>query len=198
MPVLSSFLCIGVTSAYFIPVGKVDHSNELLKLQCRKWDMISTFSLTIFIEISVFCEAFRLFILLSSFTISSCEMKLKLKVKLPRFFIRLVIAIILGWFLYFLRAISTSFKSFSVKVALSFSVSIPKFLTVLTKYSLNIFAILVSLLIASSFSINLMVFLASTLFEKRVLTFFPEISAIQQTLHQDQQNGIFFWLFSRG
>ena len=126
--------------------------------------MISTFSLTIFIGISVFCEDFMLFNLLSSFTITSCEMELKLKVKLPRFFIRLLIAFILGWFLYFLRAISTSLKSFPVKVALSFSVSIPKFLTALTKYSLNIFAILISLSIVSSFSINLIVLLALTFF----------------------------------
>ena len=43
--------------------------------------MISTFSLIIFIGISVFCEAFLLFNLLSCFTVSSWEMKLKLKVK---------------------------------------------------------------------------------------------------------------------
>ena len=129
--------------------------------------MISTFSLTIFIGISVFCEAFLLFNLLCSFATSSCEMKLKLKVMSPRFFIRLVITFILEWFLYLLRAISTSLKLFSVKVALSFSISIPKFLTVLTKYSLNIFAILISLSIVSRFSINLIVVLALTLFEKR-------------------------------
>ena len=133
--------------------------------------MISTFSLTIFIGIFVFCEAFLLFNLLSSFTTSSCEMNLKLKVKLLRFFIHLVNAFILRWFLYLLRAISTSPKLFSVKVALSFSISIPKFLTVLTKYSLNIFAILISLSIASSFSIILIVVIALTLFEKRGLTF---------------------------
>ena len=68
--------------------------------------MISTFSLKIFIGISVFCEAFLLFNLLSSFTTSSFEMKLKLKVMLLRFFIRLVIAFILGWFLYLLKASS--------------------------------------------------------------------------------------------
>ena len=171
MSVLSSFLWIGVTSAYFMPVGKVEYDNELLKLWYRKWDMISTFSLTIFIGISVFCEAFLVFNLLSSFTTSSCEMKLKLKVMLLRFFIRLVIAFTLGWFLYLFRAISTSLKLFSVKVALSFSVSIPKFLTVLTKYSLNTFAILISLSMVSTFSINLIVVLALTLIEKRGLTF---------------------------
>ena len=58
--------------------------------------MISAFSLTIFIGISNLCEAFLLFNLLSSFTTSSCQMKLKLKVELPRFFIRLVTAVILG------------------------------------------------------------------------------------------------------
>ena len=41
--------------------------------------MISTFSLTIFIGISVFCEAFLVFNLLSSFTISSCEILVELK-----------------------------------------------------------------------------------------------------------------------
>ena len=133
--------------------------------------MICTFSLTIFTGISVFCEVFLRFNLSSYFTISACEMKLKLKVKFPRFFILLVIAVILGWFFYFLRAISTSIKLFSVKVALSISVSIPKLLTVLTKYSLNIFAILILLSIVSSFSINLIVVLAVTLFEKRSLTF---------------------------
>ena len=63
---------------------------------------------------------------LSSFSISLFELKLKLKAKLTSFFIHSVIAFLLGWFLYFLRAISTSLKLFSVKVALSFSV-IPKF-----------------------------------------------------------------------
>ena len=150
MSVSSYFLWIAVTSAYFMLVGKVEHYNELLKLWYRKWDMISTFSLTIFIGISVFCEGFFLFNLLSAFTISPCEMKLKLKVTLPRFFIRLVNAVILGWFFksyfHFTRIIFC-------KVALSFSVSIPKFLTVLTKCSLNIFAILISSSIVSSFSI---------------------------------------------
>ena len=58
--------------------------------------MISTFSLTIYNEISVFCEAFLIFNLLSSFTVSSYEMKLKLKVKLPSIFIRSIIAFIPG------------------------------------------------------------------------------------------------------
>ena len=160
--------------------------------------MISTFSLTIFRGISVLCEAFLLFNLLSSFTISPCEMKLKPKVKLPISFIRLVIAFILGWFLYFLRAISTSLKLFSEKVVLSFPVSIPKFLIVLTKCSLNIFAILISLSIVSSFSINLIVVLALTLFEKRGLTFcqnflLSKTEFTSRSLHHD-----LFWLFSRG
>ena len=72
-----------------------------------------------------------------------CEMKLKLKVKLKSFFICSVIAFILGWFLYLLKAISTLLKLFSVKVALCFSANIPNILTILKKYSLNIFAILV-------------------------------------------------------
>ena len=84
--------------------------------------MIATFSLTVFIEISVFCEAF-LFFNLSSFTVLSYKMKLKLKVKLPRFFVCLVMAFIVGWLLHFFRAISTSLKLFSVKVPLSFSVT---------------------------------------------------------------------------
>ena len=63
--------------------------------------MMSLFSLTIFRGISVFCGALLLFNLLSSYTVSLCEMKLKLKVKLPIFFIRLVIAFTLGVFLYF-------------------------------------------------------------------------------------------------
>ena len=134
--------------------------------------MISAFSLTIFIGISVFCEAFLFFNLLSSFTVSSCEIKLKLKVRLPRFFIRLVIAFILEWFLYFLRVTSTSLKLFSVKVPLSFSVTIPKFLTKMTKYSLNVSVILIWLSIISWFSINLIVVLVLTLFEKRGLTFY--------------------------
>ena len=70
-------------------------------------------------------------------------MKLKLKVKLKSFFICSVIAFILGWFLYLLKAISTLLKLFSVKVALCFSANIPNILTILKKYSLNIFAILV-------------------------------------------------------
>ena len=91
--------------------------------------------MTIFIGISVFWEAFLFFNLSNFFTVSSCKMKLKLKVKLPSFFI----AFILKWILYFLRAISTSLKLFSVKVALSFSVNIPKFLTILTNCSLTTF-----------------------------------------------------------
>ena len=67
----------------------------------------------------------------------------------------LVIAAMLGWFLHFLRAISTSLKLFSVKVALSVSVSIPKFLAVLKNYSLNIFAFLISLSIVSSINSKL-------------------------------------------
>ena len=63
--------------------------------------MMSAFSSTIFRGISVFCGAVLLFNLLSPYTVSLCEMKLKLKVKLPIFFIRLVIAITLGVFLYF-------------------------------------------------------------------------------------------------
>ena len=50
-------------------------------------------------------------------------------------------------------------------------ISIPKLLIVLTRYSLNIFAVLISLSIISPFSINLIVVLALTLFEKRDLTF---------------------------
>ena len=79
--------------------------------------MVSTFSLTIFLGISVFCEAFLLFNLLISSVILSCEMKLKLKVKLPRFFIHLILAFILGWFLHFLRAISSSLKLFYINIA---------------------------------------------------------------------------------
>ena len=56
--------------------------------------MISTFSLTIYKGTSVFCEGFLLFNLLSSFTVSSYEMKLKPKVKLPSIFIRSIIAFI--------------------------------------------------------------------------------------------------------
>ena len=63
--------------------------------------MMSAFSSTIFRGISVFCGAVLLFNLLSPYTVSLCEMKLKLKVKLPIIFIRLVIAITLGVFLYF-------------------------------------------------------------------------------------------------
>ena len=63
--------------------------------------MMSAFSSTIFRGISVFCGAVLLFNLLSPYTVSLCEMKLKLKVKLPIFFIRLVIAFTLGVFLYF-------------------------------------------------------------------------------------------------
>ena len=160
--------------------------------------MISAFSLTIFIEISIFCEAFLLYNLLSSFTTSSCEMKLKLKVELPRFFIRLVTAVILGWFLFFLRAISTSLKLFSVKVALSFSVSIPKFLTVLTKCSLNIFEILMSLSIVSSFSINLIVVLALTLFEERGLTFCQNFLLSKTEFTSIFAKWSFLGFFSRG
>ena len=130
-----------------------------------------TFSLTIFIGISVFCEAFLLFNLLCFFTISSCEMKLKLKVKLPRFVIRLVIAVTLGWSLYFFKSHFHFAQAIFCKSCTFFSVSIPKFLTVLTKYSLNIFAILISLSIVPSFSTNVIVVLALTLFEKRCLTF---------------------------
>ena len=87
--------------------------------------------------------------------------------KLPNFFIRLVIAFVLGSFLYFIKATSTSLELFSVNVASSFSVNIPLFLTILTKYYSNVFAVLVSLWIISSFSIYLIGGLALILFEKR-------------------------------
>ena len=58
--------------------------------------MISTFSFTTYKGTSVFCEGFLLFNLLSFFTVSSYEMKLKLKVKLPSIFIRSIIAFIPG------------------------------------------------------------------------------------------------------
>ena len=125
------YICI-----YFLPVGKAKHGNELLKLWHKKLYIISIFSLKIFIVISAFCDAFLLLNLLCSFTISSYEMKLKLKVKLQSFFIRSVIA-------FFWRFISTSLKLFSVKFGTFFSVIIPKLLTILAKYSLNIFATLV-------------------------------------------------------
>ena len=174
---------------YYMPVGKVQNGNELLKLWYKKWNLISTFSLTIFIGISVFCETFLPFHLLSS--LSSCEIKLKLKVKLPKLFIRLVIAVILGWFLYFFQIHFPSLKLFSVNVALSFSRSIPIFLTVLAKYSLNIFAILISLSIVQLFSINLIVFLALILFEKKVWHFARTFCYLKHSLHEDLQNGLF-------
>ena len=62
-----------------MPVGKVDHDNQLSKLWYRKWCMISIFSLTTFLGIFVFSGAFLLFNLLSYLTTYSCEMKLKLE-----------------------------------------------------------------------------------------------------------------------
>ena len=67
----------------------------------RIWEMIYTFSLTIYKGISVFCKTFLLFNLLSSFTVSSYKKKLKLNVDLPSIFIRSIIAFVLGWFLLF-------------------------------------------------------------------------------------------------
>ena len=70
----------------------------------------------------------------------------------------------------FAIALSTSLKLFSVEAALCFSVNIPNFLTIFTKYSLNSFEISISSSIISLFSTNLIVVLALTLFEKRGLT----------------------------
>ena len=81
----------------------------------------------------------------------------------------------------------------SVKVELSFSVSIPTFLTVLTKYLLNIFAILISISTVSSFSISLIVVLVLTFFKKRGLTF----CHLKQSLHQDLKKWSFLAFFMR-
>ena len=66
-------------------VRKVIYDNELLKMIQEMGYGIYIF-FDHFLGISVFCEAFLLFNLLISSVILSCEMKLKLKVKLPRFF----------------------------------------------------------------------------------------------------------------
>ena len=128
--------------------------------------MVSTISLPIFIGISVFYEPFLLPNLLSSLTISSCEMKLKLAA--TKFFRLLIYTKVV--FLIF-KSRSTSFKSFSGKVALSFSVNIPTFLRKMDKRFAKYLWDFSSLSITSSFSINLIVSLALTLFEKSSLTF---------------------------
>ena len=128
--------------------------------------MVSTISLPIFIGISVFYEPFLLLNLLSSLTISSCEMKLKLAA--TKFFRLLIYTKVV--FLIF-KSRSTSFKSFSGKVALSFSVNIPTFLRKMDKRFAKYLWDFISLSITSSFSINLIVSLALTLFEKSSLTF---------------------------
>ena len=131
--------------------------------------MISTFSLTIYKGISVFCEAFLLFNLLSSFTLSSYEMKLKLKV--TKYFHSLNNCIYTWVVFAFLKSHLHFTLIISVRVALSFPLSIRKFLTILTKYLFNIFAILILLSIILSFLNNLTVGLALTLFEERVFMF---------------------------
>ena len=131
--------------------------------------MVSTISLPIFIGISVFYEPFLLLNLLSSLTISSCEMKLKLAT--TKFF-RLLSSCIYTKVVFFIfKSRSTSFKSFSGKVALSFSVNIPTFLRKMDKRFAKYLWDFSSLSITSSFSINLIVSLALTLFEKSSLTF---------------------------
>ena len=131
--------------------------------------MVSTISLPIFIGISVFYEPFLLLNLLSSLTISSCEMKLKLAA--TKFFCLLSSCIYTKVAFLIFKNRSTSFKLFSGKVALSFSVNIPTFLRKMDKRFAKYLWDFSSLSITSSFSINLIVSLALTLFEKSSLTF---------------------------
>ena len=59
------------------------------------------------------------------------------------------------------------------------------------KISLNIFAILISLSIVQLFSVNLIVFLALILFEKKVWHFARTFCYLKHSLHEDLQNGLF-------
>ena len=131
--------------------------------------MILIFFLRTFMEYLSFVKLSCFLTYLSSFTVSSWEMKLKLNFHC--IYTKVVFV--------FLKAISTSLKIFPVKVALSFSVNNRKFLTTLTNW-FHFFVILTSLTIISSFSIYLIVGLALTLFEKRGLTF----CYLKQSLHQ--------------
>ena len=69
------------------------------------------------------------------------------------------------------------------------------FLTILTKYSLNIFAILISLSIISSLSINMIVGLALTLFEKRGLTFCQNFLLSKTEFRSRFAKWYFFYFF---
>ena len=106
LEVLSPFLNVGVILAFFREDGKLDFSTDSLKLARRVSANISTFSLIIFVRISVSWHALEVSNFKISLRISSLFIFEKENGSLGCLLHTSPIASMLGWFLYF----TTHFK----------------------------------------------------------------------------------------
>ena len=93
--------------------------------------------------------------------------------------------------MYLIIAISNLLNWFAAEYVIFFSVNIPSYLTIFTKYLLKIFAISDSSSTISSFSTNLMIVLAFTLLKIAGLQSARTFCYQSQTLYQDFQNNLF-------
>ena len=129
----SSFLWTGVTSAYFIPVGKSRTWQRFIKIVIQEMRNTVQIFLDNFPRNICFCEKPSYILKYWPLLLLSHTKWIEAKCRISHFPIFSVIAMMLGWFLYFAVAISTSLKLISVETTLCSLVNIPNYLTIFTK-----------------------------------------------------------------